>query len=107
MDNDELTKQVMREDILEALMQFKPDKAPGPNGFTAHFYKICWYIIKFDLVRMTHYVNKSMRMGGATNLSFLSLIPKKRHSISFSMFEPISLCNVSYNIMSKIIATKL
>jgi hypothetical protein len=53
MDNDELTKQVTREDILEALMQFKPDKAPSPNGFTSHFYKICWYIIKFELVRMT------------------------------------------------------
>jgi hypothetical protein len=46
-------------------------------------------------------------MGGATNSTFLALIPKERNDATFSRFRPISLCNVSYKIISKIIATRM
>jgi len=26
------------------------DKAPGPDGFTGKFYKVCWPIIKLDIM---------------------------------------------------------
>lgn len=81
-DNEELVKPVTEEEILAALMQFEPDKDPGLDGFTAHFYKKCWHIIKFDLVRMIQYVQKSARMGGATNLT-LALIPKEQNALHF------------------------
>jgi len=45
-------------------------------------------------------------MGGNTNSSFLTLIPKESNP-SFNHFRPISLCNISYKIISKIIATRL
>jgi hypothetical protein len=72
-----------------------------------HFYKRCWSIIKFDLVRMIQYVHKYARMGGATNSMFLALIPKEKNASSFDRFKPISLCNVSYKIMLKVIANRL
>jgi hypothetical protein len=46
-------------------------------------------------------------MGGATNYVFLDLIPKERNAVYFSRFRPISLCNVSYKIISEIIATRI
>jgi hypothetical protein len=46
-------------------------------------------------------------MGGSTNSSFLALIPKESNPSSFARFRPISLCNVSYKIISKIIANKI
>jgi hypothetical protein len=39
MDNDELTKKVIEEEILATIMQFESNKAQVPNGFSAHFYK--------------------------------------------------------------------
>jgi hypothetical protein len=46
-------------------------------------------------------------MGGATNSSFLAMIPKEKNATSFDRFHPISLCNVSYKILAKVIANRL
>jgi hypothetical protein len=73
-------------------------KLLGSDGFTLHFYLKCWSIIKYDFIRMVNYVQKSSRMGGATNSSFLALIPKEKNASSFDRFHPISLCNVLQNL---------
>lgn len=36
---DGLSKEVLEEEILEAVKQMKPNKSPGPDGFMAIFYK--------------------------------------------------------------------
>jgi hypothetical protein len=83
-DNLELNKPVTEEEILAAINQFNPNKAPGSmDGFTIHFFKRCWSIIKFDFIRMIQYVHKSSRLGGATNSSFLALLPKEKSASSF------------------------
>jgi len=56
---------------------------------------------------MIRYVQNSYRLGGATNSAFLALIPKEKGASSFDRFRPISLCNVSYKIMAKIITNRL
>jgi hypothetical protein len=38
-ENEELTKRVSEEEIFSTIMQFESDKAPGPDGFSTHFYK--------------------------------------------------------------------
>jgi hypothetical protein len=57
-DNLKLNQQIEEEEILKAINQFHLDKAPGPDGFTLHFYKRCWSIIKLDFIRMIRYVHK-------------------------------------------------
>jgi uncharacterized circularly permuted ATP-grasp superfamily protein len=39
--NNRLTREVTQQEIKEALDQMNPDKAPGPDGFTARFYQQC------------------------------------------------------------------
>lgn len=46
-------------------------------------------------------------MGENTKTSHLALIPKEPNPLSFDRFRPISLCNVSYKIITKILANKL
>jgi hypothetical protein len=46
-------------------------------------------------------------MGGATNLAFFALIPKDKNASSFDRFQPISLYNVSYTIMEKVIENRI
>jgi hypothetical protein len=56
---------------------------------------------------MLQYSHKSYRLGGSTNSSFLALIPKETNPASFSHFRPISLCNSSCKIMTKLLATQI
>jgi hypothetical protein len=44
---------------------------------------------------------------GAINLTFLTLIPKADTPTSFGDFGRISLSNICYKLISKIIATKI
>ena len=56
---------------------------------------------------MIWWVQRKGKLGGFTNSTFLALIPKENRPSSFSRFHPISLCNSSYKILTKIIATRL
>jgi ribonuclease HI len=105
--NNKLTREVTQQEIKEALDQMNPDKAPGPDGFTARFYQQCWNIIKKDLTKMIKKSQQSSKLGGSTNSSFLALIPKEKGALSFNRFRPISLCNTSYKILAKVIANRL
>jgi hypothetical protein len=105
--NNNLTKEVTQQEIKEALDQMNPDKALGPNGFTARFYQQSWYIINSDLTKMIQKSQTCNKLGGVTNSTFLVLISKEKGAISFDRFRPISLCNTSYKILTKIIANRI
>jgi hypothetical protein len=102
-----LTAPINLQEIKNALDNMEADKAPGPDGFTPRFYKACWPIIKKDLLRMVRKSQNCLKLGGSTNSTFLALIPKEKGASNFSRFRPISLCNTSYKLVTKIIATRL
>jgi hypothetical protein len=100
-------KPTNEEEISKIIWSMDPDKAPGPDGFTIHFYRICWDIIKPDLIRMIKGFLQKAKLGGSTNSTFLALIPKETNPISFDRFRPISLCNASYKIIAKLLANRI
>ena len=46
-------------------------------------------------------------MSGALNHMLIGLIPKSNKTNNFSEFRPISLCNLAYKIVTKIILNRL
>ena len=40
-------------------------------------------------------------------MAFLALIPKEKEAKTFDRFRPISMCNIGYKIITKIMATRL
>eukprot|EP00253_Pinus_taeda_P015524 PITA_15524 len=105
--NINLNKEVEEEEIKTTIWSLHPDKAPGPNGFPICFYREYWSMIKKDLLKMIRWVMKKGKMGGFANSTYLALIPKENRPSSFSRFWPISLCNSTYKIISKILAARI
>ena len=92
---------------MEVIWGMEPDKAPGPDSFSIHFYRICRPVIKYDLLCMISSFLIKSKVGGCTNSTFLALIPKEVNPSSFDRFRPISLCNASYKILAKLLANRL
>lgn len=82
-------------------------KAPGPNGTTTSFYQTYWPIVSVKVIRMVRSFFASGFLLKQLNHTFLDLIPKTNNPVSIYHFRPISLCNVSYKIISKILPNRL
>eukprot|EP00253_Pinus_taeda_P035972 PITA_35972 len=105
--NNELDKEVTIEEIEWSIFSMAQDKAPGPDGFIVTFYRTHWEIIKKDFVRMVKNFFSKSKLGNNIKSSHLALIPKDPNPQSFDRFRPISLCNVSYKIITKILASRI
>ena len=103
----ELEKQIIEHGIRSAIWSLHAGKAPGLDGFTINFYRASWEIIKEDLKKMLNWTRKKDKVGGATNSSFLTLIPKEKNPMTIDHFMPMSLCNTSYKILSKTLTTRM
>jgi hypothetical protein len=102
-----LLQEIEEEEMIQAIWSLEKDKAPGPDGFSIHFYRTFWNIVRSNLKRMLNHTLRKKKVGGGTNSTFLALIPKEINPSSFSRFHPISLCNSTYKILTKIIANRL
>ena len=98
---------VSLEEVKSVVEGMSPDKAPGPDGFTAWFLISCWTIIHKDLLKMVKKSQSCNKIGGGTNSSFLALIPKEKGASSFARFRLISLCNIKYKVITKVLANML
>eukprot|EP00253_Pinus_taeda_P009309 PITA_09309 len=105
--NQVLESKITLKETKEALYAMDPDKAPGPDGFTPRFLQTCWHIIEKELLKMIQKSQNCQKIGGCTNSTFLALIPKEKGANSFSKFRPISLCNIGYKVITKVIANRL
>lgn len=81
-------KPFIEEEISNVIWDMEPDKAPGPDGFSAHFYRACLKIIKSDLLRMAKAFQKKAKVGGNTKSTFLALIPKEVNWIPLIDLDP-------------------
>eukprot|EP00253_Pinus_taeda_P003539 PITA_03539 len=102
-----LDKVITLEEIEWSLQSMLLDKAPGPDGFIVAFFKSHWDTIKKDSIRMVRNFFSKCKMGSSVKSTHLALIPKDPNPQTFDRFQPISLCNVSYKIISKILANRL
>lgn len=94
-------------EIKEALFSIHPDKAPGPDGFSASFYQSFWDIIGDDIVRDIQRFFTDGMLDARQNETHVRLIPKTTSPKSVADYRPIALCNTHYKIIAKILTRRL
>ncbi|XP_055962295.1 uncharacterized protein LOC130015681 [Mercurialis annua] len=105
--NDTLCKRFGDEEIVKALKDMAPTKAPGKDGFPALFYQRYWQVVGKEITEVCLLILNSEIEVNCINETIISLIPKIKNAKCMSHFRPISLCNVLYKIVSKAIANRL
>lgn len=94
-------------EIKFALFQMDGQKAPRPDEFTALFFQKNWEFVEKPLVDLllNYFWSRTIPMG--LNELVICMIPKLEIVDSLNQFRPISLCNVTVKIISKVIANRL
>lgn len=94
-----LTLPVPISEIEEVIKAENPNKAPGPDGFNAHFFKVFWPIIGNDVCEaITDFFQHSLLLNQVKS-TFIVLVPKSENASSPDKFRPISLTNELFKLL--------
>ncbi|KAL4379926.1 hypothetical protein GQ457_02G020200 [Hibiscus cannabinus] len=105
--NSSLSKEVTVEEIKKAAFDMGPLKSPGPDGFSGIFYQTFWETISTEVIALVSDFFCSGTLDESISKTNIVLIPKTKNPTEVNQFRPISLCNFSLKIITKILATRL
>ncbi|XP_019152396.1 PREDICTED: uncharacterized protein LOC109149189 [Ipomoea nil] len=102
-----MNRQVTKDEVRDALMEMAPLKASGPDGLHAMFYQKSWSIVGDSLYQLVNDFFNIGSLPNGLNETNIVLIPKVQRPEKVNQLRPISLCNVAYKLVTKIMAQRL
>ena len=94
-------------EIEAAIDSFPNGKSPGLDGFPAEFYKINKSWICLELLGVYEEAFKKGSLGGSINKGVIKLLPKVGDKSLVKNWRPITLLNLSYKILAKVLARRI
>ncbi|KAJ4779287.1 reverse transcriptase [Rhynchospora pubera] len=95
------------QEVKRAMFQMGPDKSPGPDGVTPRFLQNYWHIIGPDVVQQIREIFHTGHIPDGWLKCKVVLIPKGEEPDTPSKFRPISIGNVLYRLVMKILTNRL
>ncbi|CAA7012923.1 unnamed protein product [Microthlaspi erraticum] len=102
-----LDKPFLPSEVEEAIKRMGRFKAPGPDGFQPVFYQSCWDVVRDSVIRFVLEFFATGQLPQDTNDALLVLIGKVTKPEKISQFRPISLCNVLFKTITKVMVNRL
>ena len=106
-ENEMLTNVQSADDIRRVMFAMQPFKALVPDGMSSLFYRHYWSIVGDQLVAAVQSFFREGWLLRELNHTYITLILKVQGAYNFNQFKPISLCNVCYKVILKIIVFRL
>lgn len=94
-------------EIQRAVFSLGPTKAPGPDGMNAALIQQQWEVFGPTVTREVMLFFETGIMKPVIAQSNLVLIPKVQGPVQVSDFCPISVCNLLYKVISKLLAKRM
>uniref|UniRef100_A0A3Q1EXS2 Reverse transcriptase domain-containing protein n=1 Tax=Acanthochromis polyacanthus TaxID=80966 RepID=A0A3Q1EXS2_9TELE len=110
---DQLTKgqieeSITPEEVIRAIGSMQSSKCPGPDGFPVEFYKKFIHKLAPLLLNMfTHSFEIGSLPPSLLQASISLILKKDKDPLSCNSYRPISLLNVDYKILAKLLAIRL
>ena len=105
--NAALSKPFVWEEVEVAIKKMAPLKALGLDGMPPIFYQTFWLDIGMEISDVVLSCLNSSTFLRSINHTFITLIPKVANPETVAQFRPISLWNVIYKLLSKVLVNKL
>ncbi|CAN0841413.1 Transposon TX1 uncharacterized 149 kDa protein [Linum grandiflorum] len=106
-DNRLLLAPFTDEEIREAMFSMNPDKAPGPDGFNPGFYQKFWHLVGSHVTSSCKEWMMKGELPQFVQNTTIVLLPKGDRPQTMKEWRPISLCNVLYRLVAKVLANRL
>lgn len=98
---------ITNEEIRHAIFSMGGVRSPEPDGLHALFYQSQWDIVGDSVCKFVKSYFSNLIMIASINDVDLALIPKNDNPKEIKHFGSISLCNVIYKVIMKVIANRL
>lgn len=105
--NENLIKPVTDAEIKRAVKAIKSGSSPGADGMTGHIFQKFWSITGPHIVEEVKKYCLEGVIPQDWKFTQLCLLPKKPNLSLMTDLRPISLCAVSYKIISNILCARL
>ncbi|CAN0866742.1 LINE-1 retrotransposable element ORF2 protein [Linum grandiflorum] len=84
-----------------------PDKISRPDGFNKDFYQKMWEDIGETVVAACREWLDKGDVPAKLQATTIVLLPKVAHPKQMTELQPISMCNVLYRLVAKVLANRL
>ncbi|CAN0919243.1 Transposon TX1 uncharacterized 149 kDa protein [Linum grandiflorum] len=106
-DNDLLLLPFNKEEFRLAMFSMDADKAPGPDGLNPGFYQHFWHLIGDEVFKAACSWLEEGVLPSEIQDTNIVLLPKVDEPKGMKELRPISLCNVLYRLVAKVLANRL
>jgi len=105
--NERLLQPFEEAEVVLAMSQIHALKSPRPDCFSSGFFQNAWGIVGKDVIRATLKFLNGGRFDEGINATNICLIPKVSTPSKVTDYRPISLSNVVYKLILKVLANRL
>nr|GEW43820.1 hypothetical protein [Tanacetum cinerariifolium] len=98
---------ISRQEVKDAMFAMGNDKSPGPDGYSAAFFKEAWDIVEKNVIDAVSEFFINGKILKKLNHTIIALFPKVKSLARVNDYRLISCCNVIFKCISKIIANRI